>query len=73
MEGRVTLGQLKGKAPEGPHIDLFLIASALGDLRADPGRCAPLRVPIGLLLSQEDAEAEIGKLDIAIWSAEDIV
>lgn len=73
MERRVALRQLVGKAAEGPNVDLFVVLARRGNLWRDPrGSAALCRTP-RLLLSQEDAEAEVCNFYISIRTAEDIV
>ena len=73
MERRIALGQFECEAPVRPDVHLRRISVSLGYLRRDPARCTFLRMSVLLLLSQEDTEAQIGNLDIAVWTNQDVI
>ena len=73
VERRVTLRQLERKAPESPNVDLGGVGVPGGDLGRDPARGALLGLAILLLLGEEDAEAHVGDLHIAVPPAENVV
>ena len=58
-EGGLSFGKLECKTAKRPHINLFGVGVTLSDLGRDPTRCASLRLPILVLLRQENAEAQI--------------
>ena len=72
-ERRHTSRKLVREATECPHIYLLRVLDALGNLGADPIRSATFGLSVLFLLRQEDGEAKICKLDIAIHVRQNVV
>lgn len=73
-EWGTTSRQLLGKASHGPHIDLFGVLFAfVYQLWTEPLGCATLSTPIFVLFVKESRETKVGKLDVAVHAAKDVV
>ena len=68
VERWFALRQFKCEAPERPDVNLGRIGAALGDFRRNPTWCSLLCLSILLLLREEDTEAQVSDLDVAVWA-----
>ena len=66
VERWLALRQFKCEAPERPDVHLGRISVALGDFRRNPTWCSLLCLSILLLLREEDTEAQVSNLDVAV-------
>ena len=66
VERWLALRQFKCEAPERPDVHLGRIGVALGDFRRNPTWCSLLCLSILLLLREEDTEAQVSNLDVAV-------